>query len=154
LLVASRLELQCGRYHLIRGLLNRAWVEVPDKSKSVVFLECSRVEEFLGDSDLARQILQRAKTEVRSDWKVFMESVLLELRQGDLRQAVVLVIEALAVHPGAGRLWSLLIHLCHRCECLYADVRLLTALHIPSKQAVVLQALSRCPKSGKLLLSD
>lgn len=44
--------------------------EVPEKSKSHVFLECARLEEFTGNLDCARQILERARVETKSEWKV------------------------------------------------------------------------------------
>ncbi|CAN0331434.1 unnamed protein product, partial [Laminaria digitata] len=43
--------------------------EVPEKSKSHVFLECARLEEFTGNLDCARQILERARVETKSEWK-------------------------------------------------------------------------------------
>lgn len=146
LLVASRLELVCGRMAVLQKFINRAWLEVPEKSKSVVFLECSRVEEYIGNVDVARDILKRARVEVRSDWKIFMESVMLESRQGNLKGAIAAVQEALNVHPGAGRLWSIFIHLCHRVECC----ALQSIVQGPTKHEVLLHALSRCPKSGEI----
>lgn len=44
--------------------------EVPEKSKSHVFLECARLEEFTGNLACARQILERARVETKSEWKV------------------------------------------------------------------------------------
>lgn len=44
--------------------------EVPEKSKSHVFLECARLEEFTGNLECARQILGRARGETKSEWKV------------------------------------------------------------------------------------
>lgn len=44
--------------------------EVPEKSKSHVFLECARLEEFTGNLECARQILERARVETKSEWKV------------------------------------------------------------------------------------
>lgn len=147
LLVAARLELLCSEFDRSRILLNRAWIEVPEKSKAAVFLECSRFEEYAGNISLAREIISKAKFEMRSDWKVFMEAVQVELRQGNLKEAVSVGRDALSVHPGAGRLWSLLIQLSHRCECLNFDVKI---VDLPSKYDVLLHALSRCPKSGEI----
>ena len=50
LLVGARLELNVGNVHKARALLHRALTEVPVKSKSYVYLECSRVEEYIGSS--------------------------------------------------------------------------------------------------------
>lgn len=52
------------------GLIDRDEQEVPEKSKSHVFLECARLEEFTGNLDCARQILERARVETKSEWKV------------------------------------------------------------------------------------
>lgn len=145
LLVASRLELLCGNLTLLRKFLNRAWLEVPEKSRSVVYLECSRVEEYFGNISLARAILARARIEVRGEWKIFMESVMVEARQGHLDVAVEKVLEALEIHSGAGRLWSILIHLCHRMEAIGRSQK--GAL---TKHYAFLNALSRCPKSGEV----
>ena len=151
LLVASRMELNCGRIAIARKFLNRAWLEVPEKSKSNVFLECSRLEEYLGNTELAKEILEQAQIEVRGDWKIFLEAVLLEARQGHLLRAVHLARQALSVHPGAGRLWSTLIHICHRFECMCAlQSDDMNRQGIPSKEVVLLHALSRCPKSGEI----
>ena len=147
LIVAARLEISCSNFHRARKFLGRAWVEVPEKSKASVFFECARLEEYTGNTSLARDILARAQIQARGDWKVFMEAVLIELRHGNLRAATVIVRDALSVHPGAGRLWSLLIHLSHRCECLGFDFK---TIEIPSKHYALLHALSRCPKSGEI----
>ena len=81
LLVGARLELSIGcsagestahftnntvaskSLRKTRDLLRRAAQEVPVKSRSYVYLECSRVEEYCGDLDTARLLLARAKRE-------------------------------------------------------------------------------------------
>lgn len=147
LIVAARLEILCSNFYRARKFLGRAWIEVPEKSKAAVFLECARLEEYIGNVPLARDILARAQAEARGDWKVFMEAVLIELRHNNLKAAAAVARDALSVHPGAGRLWSLLIHLAHRCECLQFDFN---SIDIPSKRMALLCALSRCPKSGEI----
>jgi len=130
---------QGGGRHLeqVRHLLNRAFQEVPDKSRSHVFLECSRVEEFAGRLGGARRILSRARAETRSEWKVFLESVLLEVRAGDLDRAVLAAESALGVHSGTGRLWAVLVALRQR----EGDAKQLSVLR---------RALREVPKSGEV----
>jgi hypothetical protein len=76
------------------------------------------VEEYAGNVDAARRILQRACVEVRAEWKVFLEAVLLEARAGDLEGAVRMAEYSLKYHSGTGRLWAILVQLCHRLENL------------------------------------
>jgi la-related protein 1 len=63
-------------------LLRKAFNEVPDKSRPYVYLECSRMEEFQGNFDGARKILARARSHIPGEWKVFLETVMLESRTG------------------------------------------------------------------------
>lgn len=108
-----------------RSLLCRAFSTVPVKSRSHVFLECSRVEEYANNLEAARRILSRARAEVKGEWKVFLESVLLEARAGNYKGAVRAANEALLLHAGTGRLWAILVQICHRLEVLiYAYVDL------------------------------
>jgi len=118
LLVGARLELSVGTTGVskARQLLGRAFAEVPEKSRSYVYLECSRLEELVGSVDLARDILKRAATEMRSEWKIFLEAVLLEMRAGNILKALHVAHAAVQLHPGTGRLWAIYIQLSHRFE--------------------------------------
>ncbi len=64
------MELRGGRVEVARSLLNRSLHEVPKKMRSMVLLECSRLEEFCAQPDKARTILSRAQLETRHEWKV------------------------------------------------------------------------------------
>ena len=75
-------------------------------------------QEYAGNLEAARRILARARSEVRGEWKVFLESVLLEARAGNHRGAVRQADEALLLHAGTGRLWAILVLICHRLEGL------------------------------------
>ena len=55
---------------------------------------------------------------MKGEWKIFLESILLESRAGNYRTAVRLADEALLLHAGTGRLWAILVQLCHRLEGL------------------------------------
>lgn len=102
-LAGARTELGTGRLEVARALLHRAFSEVPEKSKAHVFLECARLEEFAGNVDRARKILIRSRQETRAEWKVFLESVLLEMRAGQWGKAVEEAQSALKIHTGTGR---------------------------------------------------
>ena len=61
---------------------------------------------------------------MKGEWKIFLESILLESRSGRYRCAVRLADEALLLHAGTGRLWAILVQLCHRLDGLvYKDDR-------------------------------
>jgi tetratricopeptide (TPR) repeat protein len=107
----ARAELRAGRIKHARILLNRAIEEVPPKSKAMVLLECSRLEEFCSNFNRAREILNRAKMESSYEWKIFLESIILEIRSKDYEQAVREAESSLETHSGTGRLWAILIQL-------------------------------------------
>ena len=79
-MAGGRMELNAGMAREARMLLNKAYTSVPEKSKALVFLESARMEEWEGNLDLARAILCKARVECSGEWKVFLESVLLEIR--------------------------------------------------------------------------
>lgn len=115
-LCGSRMELSAGRIQIVKRLLRQAFVEVPDKSKYHVYLECSRLEEYLGNVAAARRVLSVARTDVKNEWKVQLESVLLEARAGNITAAIFLAVRALQLDSGSGRLWALLLQLVHKVE--------------------------------------
>ena len=136
-LAGARTELGTGKVEAARALLRRAFQEVPEKSKAHVFLECARSEEFCGDVGKARKILARARMEARGEWKVFLESVLLEMRAGEWGRAVEEARSALKIHTGTGRLWAILVQL----RYMEGDGEQLLVLR---------QALREVPKSGEV----
>jgi la-related protein 1 len=82
-MAGARLELHSGsedRVRIARLLLSQATLEAPAKMKAALMIDCARAEEFTGNVDTARDILQRAQREAKTEWKVFLESVLLEMR--------------------------------------------------------------------------
>ena len=112
-LASGRMELSAGNPDRARALFLRAQNVVPDKGRAAALLECSRLEEFVGNPELARAILARSRFEVNSDWKVWLESVLLEVRSGHHHRAIILARRALETHSGTGRLWACLVQLRH-----------------------------------------
>ena len=106
---SARTEL--AHLDVVRQLLDRALQEVPKKTRSVVLLEKSRVEEFEGNYSEARRILSEGCSEAKHEWKMFLEAVLLEYRGGNMQAAIERANEALQTHSGTGRLWAVLIQL-------------------------------------------
>mmetsp|Transcript_15225 Transcript_15225/g.22390 ORF Transcript_15225/g.22390 Transcript_15225/m.22390 type:complete len:1864 (+) Transcript_15225:253-5844(+) len=110
-LAGGRMELIAGRVDVARKLFLRAYDVVPEKGRSAVLLECARLEEFDGDTELAQAILCKARHSGNSDWKVWIESVSIEMRNGKRERAIHLSRIAVAIHPCTGRLWASLIQL-------------------------------------------
>ena len=110
-LAGGRMELSAGNIDVARSLFLRAHKVVPEKGRVATLLECARLEEFAGDMDLARAILCKSRLEHSSDWKVWLESVLLEIRDGKHAKALSLAKQALEKHSGTGRLWACLVQL-------------------------------------------
>ena len=137
-MAAGRMELGLGNVDVARALFVRALRCVQDKSRSISFLDCARLEEFKGDTDLARALLCKARVSYGDDWKVWLESCLLEMRNGNLSRAVELVSSALETFQGTGRLWSTLVQL---SSLTGGDEGQLSALR---------QALNAVPKSGEV----
>ena len=74
-------------------------------------LEYAKFFEMQGETKRARQIMNQTKTMVRSEWKVFFEAVMLELRNGFFQEAEIMVANSLTIHNATGRLWATLIQL-------------------------------------------
>jgi len=134
----ARTELSVNNVASARKLLKRAADAAPRKVRAAVLLECSRLEEYLGNVETARAILKKAQKETKHEWRVFLESVLLEIRAQNVDGAIEQAQEALRIHTGTGRLWAVLIHL--------YQLR-----GMPARQvAVFKEALQEVPKSGEV----
>ena len=66
----ARTKVRCDEISAARLLLERALSEVPSKTKAMVVLEQSRVEEYSGNLNTARTLLEKAKKDFRHEWKV------------------------------------------------------------------------------------
>ncbi|KAL3945445.1 MAG: hypothetical protein SGBAC_000498 [Bacillariaceae sp.] len=137
-LAAGRMEVLQGNYDAARTLFRRAQVVVPEKGRAVALLECARLEEYAGDVDLARAVLTKSRNVCGNDWKVWLESVLLEIRNGDQMRALELAELGLKLHSGTGRLWASLVQLRHHDEGERAQFDTLKL------------ALNAVPKSGEV----
>lgn len=133
----ARTELNHDNISIARKLLKRALREVPLKMKAMVLLEYSRLEEYAGKLDKAREILDKAKKYTKHEWKVFLESVLLEMRANNLQRAMEEAESALKVHTGTGRLWAVMIQLKQEEG-------------IDEQMRVFKMALNEVPKSGEV----
>ena len=137
-LAAARTELGYGNTDRARAVFLRAHKVVPDKGRSATILECSRLEQFLGDTQFARAILCKGRLDYGHDWKVWLESVLLEIRDRKYARAIEICTGALEIHSGSGRLWACLVQLQQVGGGARAQI---TALR---------RALNAVPKSGEV----
>jgi len=112
-LASGRMEVLQENYDAAKILFRRAQVVVPEKGRAVALLECARLEEYVGDVDLARAVLTKSRSVCGNDWKVWLESVLLEMRNSDQTRAIELAELGLQLHSGTGRLWASLVQLRH-----------------------------------------
>ena len=110
-LAAGRMELSAGKFDEARRLFLKSFSVVPTKGRPSVLLECVRLEEFVGNIDLAKAILCKTRTEAKADWKVWLQSVSMEVRSGNRELAISLAQKGLMEHSGTGRLWATLIQL-------------------------------------------
>jgi hypothetical protein len=82
--------------------------------------------------------LCKGRVEYSHDWKVLLESVLLEIRCGEFKRAIEINSTALELHQGTGRLWSTLVQL---SQVTGGDL---------AQNAALVQALNAVPKSGEV----
>ena len=57
--------------------------------------------------------MTQTKKLVKTEWKVYFEAVMLEVRNGFFDEAEDMVRKSLTVHTATGRLWATLIQLMH-----------------------------------------
>lgn len=137
-LAAGRMELAVGKVEATHSLFQRAHDCVQQKSKSATLLDCARLAEFRGDVDLARAILCKARSFYGNDWKVWFESVLVEIRNDNHARGYEIAANGLDLHSGSGRLWATLVQL---GQLVGGDEMQTNALE---------RALSAVPKSGEV----
>lgn len=90
----------------------------------------------------ARQIMNQTKKLVKSEWKVYFEAVMLELRNGFFAEAEEMVKSSLQIHNATGRLWATLIQLQH--------ARSRTTDGFIETYATFIKSLNEIPKSGEV----
>jgi la-related protein 1 len=142
----ARTELSAGNIQNARRLLTRALHVVPDKVKYIVYLEIAHLEEYLGCVDRARDVLNKAKKEMQSEWKIFLESVLLEIRAQNYSRALEEVKEALQVHFQTGRLHAIHIYIVSHFKSF-----LPSTLNLQTNEWQILKcAIYEVPKAGEV----
>lgn len=137
-LTAARMELGIGNTEQARALFLRAHEVVPKKGKSSTLLESARLEDFTGNTDVARALLCKGRLIHGHDWKVWFESVLLEIRNKNVARAVEICTNALDIHQGTGRLWATLVQLRQHSG------------RDSAQQIALRRALNAVPKSGEV----
>lgn len=160
---AARTEMCAELPAAARACLAHAAQLAPSKAAGTLCLERARLEEYARCPDAARALLRAAVADGTggshhgaggatgagsgstgstgsapvADWKIYLETVLLELRAGDTAAALARVREALAVHTDTGRLWA-------------THVQLLARAPAAEQAAVLARALAAVPKSGEV----
>lgn len=137
-LLAARAELWDGSVDTCRKLLVRAKTDAPARVQTAVCIERARTEEYAGGLQEARAVLSDARTYEGHDWKVFLEHIFMEARQGCLKAAKETALAALELHPATGRLWSALIALEH------------SANGVAAAMTTFRRAVREVPKSGEV----
>ncbi|KAJ6248838.1 tpr-containing protein [Anaeramoeba flamelloides] len=136
-LAGARIELKEKNILTAKSLLNKALEEVNYKSRSMVLIEMAKIEEFNQNYGNARYILQKAKKGSPKEWKVCLESILLEIRAGCPKKATRITKESIELHPGTGRIWAIYIHL-------------LSKNGIDDQLKIFRKAIQEVPKSGEV----
>lgn len=107
----ARTEMIFGNYMNAHKLIRRAGNDCPSKSLSLVHIDESRIEELNGNKESCYNILcDEVKTNPQ-EWKVYFELINYFMRRNDKTSALNMCREALSIHNGSGRLWSLYIEL-------------------------------------------
>jgi len=111
--LAARAELWDGSVEASRKLAVRARAEATARMQAAVCVERARAEEYLHNVDAARKALAEAHFCESQDWKISIDEIFMEVRQGRIDAAMRLAASALEMHPGSGRLWAAVISLEH-----------------------------------------
>ncbi len=141
-MIGSRIEYRFGNVRRARALVERCCQEVPSKQVSVALLDYAKFFEMEGNMTRARQIMGSAKSMVRSEWKLFFEAVMMEIRNGFFDEAERMVKQSLEIHFATGRLWATYIQLNHAKARSQADIK--------RAHGTFVQALNEIPKSGEV----
>ncbi|GKY96975.1 hypothetical protein MPSEU_000656400 [Mayamaea pseudoterrestris] len=137
-LAGARMELSAGKVSAATRLFARAHEVAPEKVRSLTLLDYARLHEYIGKRDIARAILCKGRVDYGHDWKLWLESVLLEMRGCCIGRAFELATDALEVHGGTGRLWSALVQLSYQIG------------GVDGQYNALRKALNAVPKSGEV----
>lgn len=92
-------------------LIERALVDVPKKSISLVLIELSKIAEVSGEKQEAFEVLNLARKHSETDWRVYLESANLMRRLNLSKKGFYLLGEAVNKFSATGRLWAVRISL-------------------------------------------
>jgi la-related protein 1 len=140
-LSAARMELRANHEEAADALVRQSLVEVPVKQRVMVLVEESHHCEVKGRMERARELMVEACEHSKNDWKVYLERISMEMRNGDFERALTIAKESLQAYPGTGRLWAAVVQLQH------ADKAAVQA-RLPVKSFML--ALREVPKSGEV----
>lgn len=141
-IMGARIEARIGSLDTAKSLIERSMLEIPQKKQSIGFLELAKYYELIGKDKIWSKILSLARKTMETDWKIFFESVLAEIRNGRFDQAENQVKFSLRTHFLTGRLWATLIQLKH--------ARIENAQDSKKAYSIFLQANRKIPKSGEV----
>lgn len=144
------LELFYGSVKNARKLMIQSIKEAPSKMRTSVLLDMAKLEEITSNRDKAKYILRKAKKENQKEWKVYLESILVEMREKNFEQAIKETKEALKVHPNTGRLWAILIQAYHLQHYSDIDREKENSEGLKKCIRVFKKALKNVPKSGEV----
>ena len=99
---------------LARKIIQRAYQLVPVKSRHAVILDYSKIEYIAKHMDCRFGLLNYGILRFPSEWKLLLERIQQLVLNRHYTQALLLNIDALKTHVGAGRLWSQYIHIVHQ----------------------------------------
>jgi la-related protein 1 len=140
-LSAARIELKAKHDHAAALLVRQSLAEVPVKQRVMVLVEQSHHAEVSGSLETSRELMEEACEHSKHDWKVYLERISMEIRNGDFERALRIAKDSLQAYPATGRLWAAVIQLQH------ADRGALEA-RLPVKSFML--ALREVPKSGEV----
>jgi len=140
--MGSRAQCKYGRKNEGRKLIERCCLEAPSKQTSLGLLELSKFWEMEGQVTRARQVLKSTKYLMKTEWKIYFEAVMMEIRNGFFKEAEQMVHESLKVHFATGRLWATLIQLQHARSSTKDDFQKVFKTFV--------RALNEIPKSGEV----
>ena len=94
--------------------MQRAYQLVPVKSRHAVILDYSKTEYIAKHINCSMALLNHGILRFPSEWKLLLERIQQLVLNQHYTQALLLNIDALKMHVGAGRLWSQYIHIVHQ----------------------------------------
>lgn len=89
------MKVKNSQFDVATKLLGRACESVQHKQSSIVLLELAKFHEYRQNYTQLRKVLSLARTQAKTDWKIFFESILAETRHAHFEEALKQVKSAL-----------------------------------------------------------